>query len=275
MKFEETGLYYLQSRYYDPEIGRFISPDDIEYLEPESIGGLNLYAYCANDPVMNIDPSGHFAISTFLISLAIGSLISWGLSEIFGAQIAGGIGSVAGGGTAISTGISLMAFGPWGIVAGAALIAVGAATAAFGTNEIIAGATGINYIQSWTGMSDGLYNGLYTGLNIASSIGSIAGNLGMRYASNKILNGIIKNPQSVQQYKLWQMKTFGKYNSKFFVGTLKRGDHFGQGYTLTNKINPSNGYIQWHPGSTHHFDGVPYWKVTSGLYGSWRGLYLF
>lgn len=82
----ETGLYYLQSRYYDPEVGRFISPDDIEYLEPESIGGLNLYAYCANDPVMNIDPSGHFAISTFLISLAIGSLISWGLSEIFGAQ---------------------------------------------------------------------------------------------------------------------------------------------------------------------------------------------
>ena len=40
----ETGLYYLQSRYYDPEIGRFISPDDISYLEPESIGGLNLYA---------------------------------------------------------------------------------------------------------------------------------------------------------------------------------------------------------------------------------------
>ena len=55
----ETGLYYLQSRYYDPEIGRFISPDDIEYLEPESIGGLNLYTYCFNNPVLYIDPDGH------------------------------------------------------------------------------------------------------------------------------------------------------------------------------------------------------------------------
>lgn len=36
-----------------------------------------------------VDPSGCFAISTFLISLAVGSLISWGLSEIFGNQIAG------------------------------------------------------------------------------------------------------------------------------------------------------------------------------------------
>ena len=78
----ETGLYYLQSRYYDPEIGRFISPDDIEYLEPESIGGLNLYAYCANDPVMNIDPSGHFVFSLFLLGLGVGALIGFGTSVI-------------------------------------------------------------------------------------------------------------------------------------------------------------------------------------------------
>lgn len=55
---EETGLYYLQSRYYDAELGRFISADSIEYLDPETIGGLNLYAYCGNNPVMAIDPEG-------------------------------------------------------------------------------------------------------------------------------------------------------------------------------------------------------------------------
>ncbi len=54
----ETGLYYLQTRYYDPEIGRFISQDSIEYADPETINGLNLYAYCGNNPVMNIDPTG-------------------------------------------------------------------------------------------------------------------------------------------------------------------------------------------------------------------------
>ena len=47
----ETGLYYLNSRYYDPELGRFISPDTMEYLSPNNINGLNLYCYCANNPI--------------------------------------------------------------------------------------------------------------------------------------------------------------------------------------------------------------------------------
>ena len=59
----ETQLYYLKSRYYDPYIGRFISMDDASYADPETVGGLNLYAYCGNNPVMNVDYNGHFAIS--------------------------------------------------------------------------------------------------------------------------------------------------------------------------------------------------------------------
>ena len=55
----ETGLYYLKSRYYDPEICRFITIDDISYINPETINGLNLYAYCGNNPVINIDPNGN------------------------------------------------------------------------------------------------------------------------------------------------------------------------------------------------------------------------
>lgn len=55
----ETELYYLQTRYYDPETGRFITIDGIEYLDPETINGLNLYAYCGNNPVMNVDPYGN------------------------------------------------------------------------------------------------------------------------------------------------------------------------------------------------------------------------
>ena len=53
------GLYFLKTRYYDPEIGRFMTIDDLSYLDPESINGLNLYAYCGNNPVMYADPSGH------------------------------------------------------------------------------------------------------------------------------------------------------------------------------------------------------------------------
>ena len=49
--------------------------DSIEYLDPESINGLNLYAYCGNNPVNMIDPSGHFALLSFLIGLGISALI--------------------------------------------------------------------------------------------------------------------------------------------------------------------------------------------------------
>lgn len=55
----ETGLYYLQSRYYSPDLMRFISQDDPVFSNArgEPLGS-NLYAYCLNNPVMNSDPSG-------------------------------------------------------------------------------------------------------------------------------------------------------------------------------------------------------------------------
>ena len=39
----ETNLYFLKTRYYDPEIGRFMTIDDISYLEPDRINGLRWY----------------------------------------------------------------------------------------------------------------------------------------------------------------------------------------------------------------------------------------
>ncbi|MBQ2718148.1 MAG: RHS repeat-associated core domain-containing protein [Clostridia bacterium] len=54
----ELGYYYLQSRYYDPQVGRFISMDQVEYLAPDIINGLNLYAYCLNNLVTASDPTG-------------------------------------------------------------------------------------------------------------------------------------------------------------------------------------------------------------------------
>ena len=74
---DETGLFYCNSRYYNPEWGRWISPDSIEYLDPESINGLNLYCYCMNNPIMYANPSGHFGIlATLLISTLVGAVSS-------------------------------------------------------------------------------------------------------------------------------------------------------------------------------------------------------
>ncbi|MBB5324544.1 RHS repeat-associated protein [Anoxybacillus tepidamans] len=59
---EETGLYYLMARYYDANIGRFITRDTFHGFEddPQS---LNQYAYGKNNPVTYIDPSGHISIN--------------------------------------------------------------------------------------------------------------------------------------------------------------------------------------------------------------------
>ena len=53
-----TGLYYLNARYYNPEDGRFVTEDTYrgETAKPETG---HLYAYCANNPVNYVDPSGH------------------------------------------------------------------------------------------------------------------------------------------------------------------------------------------------------------------------
>ena len=57
----ESGLYYLQSRYYSPYTYRFISPDSVLDTGSGSVMSTHLYAYCENDPINNIDPTGHWA----------------------------------------------------------------------------------------------------------------------------------------------------------------------------------------------------------------------
>lgn len=71
----ETGLYYLLTRYYDPSIMQFISPDEFQYLNQDNISGYHLYAYCNNNPVMLMDEDGHLAISLAMLGLIAGALI--------------------------------------------------------------------------------------------------------------------------------------------------------------------------------------------------------
>ncbi len=60
----ETGYYYLQSRYYNPDICRFINADEacLIVLNIKNHGGVNLFVYCNNDPINSIDPTGQEAV---------------------------------------------------------------------------------------------------------------------------------------------------------------------------------------------------------------------
>jgi len=63
-ELDSTGLYYYGARYYDSEIGRFITPDSI-VQSPYDPQTLNRYAYCRNNPLIYIDPSGHSIYDIF------------------------------------------------------------------------------------------------------------------------------------------------------------------------------------------------------------------
>ncbi|MFR3258247.1 MAG: RHS repeat-associated core domain-containing protein [Lachnospiraceae bacterium] len=58
----ETGLYCLGSRYYDPEVGRFVNADDTDviFAKPQELYHKNLYVYCYNNPVVRRDITGIF-----------------------------------------------------------------------------------------------------------------------------------------------------------------------------------------------------------------------
>ena len=67
----ETGLYYLQSRYYDTTTRRFLNADEILGANSD-INALNLYAYCGNNPVVREDANGNFWLTSIVASVAVG-----------------------------------------------------------------------------------------------------------------------------------------------------------------------------------------------------------
>ena len=84
----ETGFYYLNTRYYDPEIGRCISPDTTDVLTatPTDVTDKNLFAYCDNNPVMRSDQGGRFW--NIVIGAVVGATINM-VSSIISEAIEG------------------------------------------------------------------------------------------------------------------------------------------------------------------------------------------
>ena len=69
----ETQTYYLRARYYNPANGRFTQQDAWAYMDASDPLSLNLYAYCGNNPIMYVDPSGNFGTA----AAAWGSSMFW------------------------------------------------------------------------------------------------------------------------------------------------------------------------------------------------------
>lgn len=74
----ETGYYYLQSRYYDANICRFINADTYKYakLQKNDFAGYSLFTYCCNDPINYSDSTGYFIVKRWMISTLVDGVIS-------------------------------------------------------------------------------------------------------------------------------------------------------------------------------------------------------
>ncbi len=173
----ETKLYYLSARFYDPEVGRFINADSIKNFKEcaEDIGGLNLFAYCFNNPVNTVDDDGELAWwKKLLIGLAVIAVVA--------------VVAVATAGTAVGP---IAAAAAVGAVKGAAIGAV--------TGAAIGAVTGgiQGYQQNgWdgvlSGMGSGALNGMADGFMSGAITGAITGaasgikSLG---STSKLMNG--------------------------------------------------------------------------------------
>ena len=82
---EETGLYYLRSRYYNPDHCRFINADgySIPSQFRETLDNKNLYAYCNNKPINQVDTSGYFGLlAGMIIGAVVGALVGGVVSAV-------------------------------------------------------------------------------------------------------------------------------------------------------------------------------------------------
>ena len=116
----ETGLYYLQSRYYDPQVGRFINADGYVSTGQDVLGN-NMFVYCGNNSISRLDPSGQFfqeIVEFFKTAIVQTSNAMRGLAPVFagcaGAAASDGplpIGDILGIGVAILTVIGAAGYG--------------------------------------------------------------------------------------------------------------------------------------------------------------------
>ncbi|MDD4980038.1 MAG: SpvB/TcaC N-terminal domain-containing protein [Candidatus Omnitrophica bacterium] len=166
-ELDATGLYFYGARYYDPQVGRFISADTL-VARPYNPQELNRYSYCNNNPINAIDPTGHWSWKSFwksIVGAFVGAVVAvvtagaglpWAVAGFWGGMTGGAVtGGLEGGwrGALIGAGIggALGAFGGWGAYNIGTPFVVGM----LATGAFVAGAT-----NSWDSFAGGLVGGI-------------------------------------------------------------------------------------------------------------------
>ena len=251
----ETGLYFLQARYYDPEICRFISMDDVTYIDPETIGGLNLFAYCNNNPVMNVDPYGNSFLAAMLITAGV---------LILGGGAVGGIAAASTGGTStdIWAGIGK------GMLAGTILFAgVALTVGSFYVPGGVLGNLGLSMFTTGVGtIFDMLEISIYQGRK-----SNIDGD-NFWEGTNDVINALYGNLQGVI---LGKNAIFGLviYGSNIFSGISDATGFFDFVYELSSNWKYSKAFkIGMQEYWSSHANGFGYFMAIYGFASSIKSI---
>ena len=223
----ETGLYYLKTRYYDPQVGRFMTIDGIEYLDPETINGLNLYAYCNNNPVMNVDPDGTWSWKAF-----------WSIVLITLTAVLGVVATVATAGAAtplLEFGFSIIASTSFGI----------AASITDNLNQQVKqkGWDNVDFNEicneGLKGAAVGALSGVFS-FGFSKAWGVVGSQLGLEFARSALLGnnltfGSVFGTSALEIIGYGGGKTLGKIVG-VVVGDYLGSAALGNKYTLINKL---------------------------------------
>ena len=130
----ETGWYYLQSRYYDPSVGRFVSAD-VLLSTGQGVIGHNSYAYCGNNPISRSDPSGYSWWDDLKEALAVVAVVAIVVAVVAVAVVA-----------TVSTGGGALVLAGGGIMAASSVAASATAVATAATGVAVTSAVGAGAI---------------------------------------------------------------------------------------------------------------------------------
>ena len=203
---EETGFYYLQSRYYNPEVGRFIS-SDVLLSTGQGVLGHNAYAYCGNNPVNMSDECGRWpswgeifsAVATVAVAavFVVAVVASAGAVGVAAGVAAASIGAT---GAVVSAAITVGTVGTYAVASGIGACALSNA------GEIL---TGTNVIR------DGLMNGNQAVYDTVQAALNVAGGGAMAIGqANPGVTGNAAKPSQDAQ-KIHKVPTTGTPNTSF------------------------------------------------------------
>ena len=171
---EETGLYYVGSRYYDPEIRRFISADDVTILNDEdrSLEHSALFPYCFNNPINYTDEGGAWPSWATKLAIGVGAIVV-GAAVMAVTAATGGLGA----GIAVATLKAGVAFGIKTAVSAGVVGAVSGAGIGAVSHRISTG--------SWSGLGKAAISGAVNGFADGFMWGGISSGITMAGMARK------------------------------------------------------------------------------------------